>query len=251
MQLDNTQLAQFNQEGFLVLPRIIPDEMLEILRSGAQGAVDSIDRAMEAQNVERIGINLKGRRYFSINPSHNTPEIYQFAFSDLMANIAQQLLASDTVTAFWEQYVIKGPDPSDDARFSWHQDSAYVPFQHARYLTCWCALDDMSEANGTARILPFSRGPSTYVEHQKDPVTNDEVGYFGDDKGEPVICPAGSIAFFTSHTLHCSGSNPSGNWRRVYLIQYAAEIIQDPDDWKPYGRCEPLWINGKRVLRSA
>ena len=109
----------------------------------------------------------------------------------------------------------------------------------------------MSEANGTARILPFSRGPREFVEHQHDPLTNDRIGYTGDDPGDPVICPAGSIAFFTSHTLHCSGANPSGRWRRVYLIQYASEILQDPDDWKPYGRCEPLYLNGQRVLRPA
>ena len=163
MKLDNTQIDHFHNEGFLVIPNIIQDDLLEILRSGARSAVDNVNRAMEAQQVNRIGLNLKDVRYFSMNPGHDTPEIYRFAFSDLMADISRQLLQSETVTAFWEQYVIKGPDPSDDAKFSWHQDSAYVPFKHQRYLTCWCALDDMSEANGTARILPFSRGPSTYV----------------------------------------------------------------------------------------
>ena len=73
---------------------------------------------MAAQNTDRLGISLKGVRYFSINPSHNMPDIYQFSFSDLMASLAKQLLASDNVIAFWEQYVVKGPDPSDNAKFS-------------------------------------------------------------------------------------------------------------------------------------
>ena len=52
--------------------------------------------------------------------------------------------------------VIKGAETG--MKFSWHQDSGYVNYpDHKPYLTCWCALDDMSEANGTVHLLPFSR----------------------------------------------------------------------------------------------
>ena len=196
MQLSEAQLHQYHSEGYLVLPNIIPPDQLTILRQAAQQSVDKVDAAMDAQDTDRIGINLRGVRYFAINPSHAIPDIYQFSFSDLMAALAKQLLASDSVVAFWEQYVIKRSRPQRRCEVAWHQDSAYVPFPRQRYLTCWCALNDMSEANGTARILPFSRGARDLVEHHQDPTTNDRIGYTGDDPGDPVICPAGSIAFF-------------------------------------------------------
>jgi ectoine hydroxylase-related dioxygenase (phytanoyl-CoA dioxygenase family) len=39
--------------------------------------------------------------------------------------------------------------------FSWHQDSGFIDHRHRPYLTCWIALDDMTEANGTVYLLPY------------------------------------------------------------------------------------------------
>lgn len=249
MRLTEDQIRQYHEEGYLVVPSLIPPEHLALLRDAAQATIVRDDARMDAAGVDRLELNLRGVRYFSINPSYMHPEIYRFSCSDLMADIARQLLG-ETVHAFFEQFVLKGPEASDASRFSWHQDSAYVASEHPRYLTCWCALDDVGEHNGTARILPFSRGPSDLVPHTQDPESNDLIGYDGDDPGEPVTCPAGSVAFFTSHTLHCSGNNPSGCFRRVYLIQYSSEVIRSPEDGSPYARHEPLYIDGRRILRA-
>src|SRR5947208_2777756 len=68
----------------------------------------------------------------------------------------------------------------------------------------------MSEENGTISVLPFSRaGTREVIDHVKDPVLNDLVGYFGDDPGDPVIVPSGSIALFSSALLHRSGPQPN------------------------------------------
>ena len=64
MQLTPEQIHQYQTEGFLVLPNLMPPEHLEILRQGAQHSVDVVDRAMDQQGVDRIGLNLKGVRYF-------------------------------------------------------------------------------------------------------------------------------------------------------------------------------------------
>ena len=59
---------------------------------------------------------------------------------------------------------VKGTEGS--MHLAWHQDSGYVGFPHRPYLTCWCALDDMSEENGTVYILPYERaGTRELVEH--------------------------------------------------------------------------------------
>jgi ectoine hydroxylase-related dioxygenase (phytanoyl-CoA dioxygenase family) len=117
-------------------------------------------------------------------------------------------------------------------RFSGHPDSAYVDAEtpHDPYLTCWCTLDDMTFENGTFSVLPFSRadgcGRHAHVEEAR---TNDLVGYTGDDPGELVVVPAGSIAFFTSFTLYRSGANVTGKPRRSYLIQCSNEVIRKAD----------------------
>jgi hypothetical protein len=84
------------------------------------------------------------------------------------------------------------------------------------------------------------------VPHQQNPKTHDREGYLGDDPGDPVIAPAGSIACFSSTVLHRSGFNRSPGWRRVYLAQYSAEPLLRPDGQRA-AFAEPFIVGGKRV----
>ncbi len=107
-------------------------------------------------------------------------------------------------------------------------------------------LDDVSEANGTVYLLPYSRaGTREVVPHKENVESHDIEGYFGSDPGDPVIVPAGSIAVFSSTVLHRSGFNRTPNWRRVYLPQYSAEPLRRPDG-KLAAFAEPFLVNGER-----
>jgi ectoine hydroxylase-related dioxygenase (phytanoyl-CoA dioxygenase family) len=249
LTISDENKRQFQEEGYMILERVIPEEHLELLRSKAQQFIDEADARMDAQGVEQMGLSKKGSRYFMAQCYKKDAELRRFLFSDLMAQLCQQTLGENAYL-FWEQYVIKGAEAG--MKFSWHQDSGYVghPF-HQPYLTCWCALDDMSEANGTVHLLPFSQqGIKTYVHHIQDPETNDMVGYFGKEPGIPAIVPAGSIVAFTSVNFHRSGWNRSPGMRRVYLAQYSAEKIMDRFDQKLWGQFEPLLENGQRIDRG-
>lgn len=59
------QVAQYVEEGYFVLESVIGPEDLELLHSAAQFSIDRLDSAMDAAGVDRIGINAKGKRYFS------------------------------------------------------------------------------------------------------------------------------------------------------------------------------------------
>jgi len=119
---------------------------------------------------------------------------------------------------------------------------------HRPYLTCWCALDDVDESNGTVYVLPHGEGETRgrIFEHTEDPETNDLVGYDGDATGVPVVAPAGSIALFTSFNFHRSGANTTDRMRRVYLAQYIAERIVRPDG-ELCGMCVPFVRDGRIV----
>ena len=124
-----------------------------------------------------------------------------------------------------------------------------MPGYTRTYVTLWCALDDVSEQNGTISVLPFSRaGTQEVIDHVKDPTLNDLVGYFGDDPGDPVIVPAGSIAVFSSALLHRSDPNRTARPRRSYVVQYSPEPILRPDG-SVFELAEPLLVGGRRVPR--
>lgn len=236
------QRRQFRDEGYLVLPGVVPPAHLAMMRDVCGDFIRTFDAEMDAAGVTQQGINIKGSRYFIAN-RHQGTRLGEFIYSDVMEQVCRATLG-DNAYLFWEQFVVKGPEKG--AKFSWHQDSAYVGTPHRPYITCWVTLDDVTEANGTVYLLPYSRaGTREVVPHRKNPDTNDLEGYFGDDPGDPVTVPAGSIACFSSTVLHRSGFNTTPHWRRVYLPQYSAEPLLRPDG-KLAAFAEPFLVNGER-----
>jgi ectoine hydroxylase-related dioxygenase (phytanoyl-CoA dioxygenase family) len=199
---------------------------------------------MDRLGVDELDLDHRGRRYF-VHAYAHSPAIRAFLRSDLMTEVARAALG-ETVYLFNEQYVVKAAERG--MTFGWHQDSGFIAYAHRPYLTCWIALDDVSEANGTVYLLPYERARTRHVvEHVRDERTNDMVGYFGDDPGDPVNAPAGSIVCFSSTLFHRSGPNTTDRMRRVYVAQYSAEPILDEDRSAPRHLADPLLIDGERV----
>ena len=220
------QARRFQEEGFFVLEGAVPEDDLEALRGECQRFIDERDREMDQLGVDTIDLDHRGSRYF-VHAYRKSQQVEGFLRSDLMREVATAALG-ETVYLFNEQYVVKAAERG--MKFGWHQDSGFIPYAHRPYLTCWIPLDDVDEANGTVYLLPFSRaGTRDVVEHVRDEDTNDLVGYFGEDPGDPVTVPAGSIACFSSTLFHRSGANTTDRMRRVYLAQYSAEPILNED----------------------
>lgn len=239
---------QYCAEGYFVLERVLGDDDLELLRSGADQAMAKIDAEMDAAGTDRLGINLRGKRYFSSWAYRDRPELRRFLFGDTMAQVCRALLG-DEAFLFWEQYVVKAGDA--ETSFAWHQDSGYVHEDHEPYLTCWIPLDDVTEENGTVYLLPYSRsGVRSYVKHVRDETVNDLVGYFGPDPGMPVIVPAGSLVCFSSVVLHRSGPNLTDRLRRVYIAQYSSDVIMAKDGSRPWGETEQFLAAGQVVAAA-
>lgn len=246
--ITEAQKQQFRDEGYFTLERCVPEQHLQLLRANCQAFIDAADQRMIEQGVDRLGLDARGKRYFASRCYNQRPELGQFIFSELMAEICRATIG-DEAMLFWDQYVVKGTDK--DSTFSWHQDSGFVHMECPMYLTCWITLDDVTLENGTVFLLPYSQvGIRTLVRHIRDERTNDMVGYFGKDPGVPVIIPAGSIAVFSSYVFHRSGPNLTDRQRRVFLAQYAQGPISNLDG-APHGLAVPFLKEGKVVWEGA
>ncbi len=221
---------QYRTEGYMILPGVIPEDMLAMLREECSYFLGYNDAELDLSQTPTVGITHRGKRYFINNRYRMSTRLWRFLYSPLMAEVAQAALGPD-VFLFHEQWVVKGAEQG--MKFAWHQDSGYVgkDVTHKPYLTCWCPLDDVSEENGTVYLLPHSRGGTSHTifEHTRESGTNDLVGYRGEDPGIPITVPAGSIVAFTSYNFHRSGANTTPRMRRVYLPQYSAAPIRKPD----------------------
>lgn len=248
------QRELYRSEGYMILPGVIPADMLEMQREECSYFLGYFDSIMDAKGVEVDNLCHRGKRYFINNRYRLSPRLWQFLFSPLMAEVAQVALGPD-VYLFHEQWVVKGAEQG--MKFGWHQDSGYVKHydsstQHKPYVTVWCTLDDVSEENGTVYLLPHSRGGTKdrLLDHSLESGTNDVIGYDGDDPGEAVVVPAGSVVAFTSYNLHRSGANKTNRMRRVYLPQFSCEPISRPDG-KPWAMAVPFIKDGQVIYDHA
>ena len=247
-------LDDFHRDGFTVIENAIDPETLEMLREECATFVAATDRQLESKGRDVQGITHRGKRYFIGNRYRESDRLWRYVYGPAMQAITTAFLG-ESVYLFNEQWVVKGAEQG--MKFAWHQDSGYVKFrdpgtQHAPYLTCWAALDDMSVANGTISVLPHDVAGSRdrIFEHEHEPGTNDLIGYRGDEPGKLIEMGAGGVAVFQSTSLHRSGPNHTNAQRRVYLTQYAAAPIytQAGELW---GQAVPFIDRGMNVYDQA
>lgn len=236
---------QYEQDGYFILERAIPDEHLQILRDSCDLLIDLMHQEMDRQGTDHIHISHRGKRYHIAKRYDKTPRLAEYVFSPLMADVCRATVG-ETAFLFYDQYVAKAAEQG--IAFSWHQDSGYLDFTHRPYVTVWAAVDDMTIENGTASVLPFSKsGIRTRVEHIRDSGTGDKTGYFGSEPGIAAVVPAGSLVVFSSVTFHRSGANTTDRMRRAYVTQYSPEPIRTPDTGELLHLGVPFLKDGRDV----
>lgn len=245
---DDATREHLEREGYAILRDALSPDELELLRTELDRHIAEVDAEMDAAGTDTIGLNHRGKRYFVANRCLVNDRLRDFVLGDTMAGIVRTYLSGDA-WFFLEQFVVKQAEVG--MTFSWHQDSGYMkqslPDHERPYLTCWIALDDMTEENGTISVLPFSTGIySGITPHVRDDATNDLVGYHGDEPGIPVIIPAGSMAVFKTTLLHRSSANTTERPRRSYIVQYSAEPLLHADG-KPVINAIPFLEGGERI----
>ncbi len=244
--ISEQQRQQYIDEGYFILEHAIPAEHLQILRDACDTLIEAMHREMDRLQTDHIHISHRGKRYHIAKQYAQAPRLREYIFSDLMAEVCRATIG-DTAFLFYDQYVVKAAEQG--IHFSWHQDSGYLGFPHTPYVTVWAAVDDMTIENGTAYVMPYSTiGIRTLVEHIRDPLTGDKVGYFGELPGVPAVVPAGSLVVFSSLCFHRSGANTTERMRRAYVTQYSPSLIYKPDTGELMHLGVPFLKQGKKCL---
>ncbi len=247
------KLQQFKKDGYFILHDVIDAPTVVMLRDECAYFVARENAKMDALGVDVLDITHRNKRYHASFCIRDRPVLGQFVFGPVMEEICRKLLGPD-VYLFYDQFVVKGAEAG--MKLAWHQDSGYVnavdgDVAHLPYITCWCPLDDVAEENGTVYILPQGEsGIRNAMPHFYDPISNDWVGYDGPLTGIPVRADAGSIAVFSSLTMHSSGANRTPRLRRVYLAQYSPAPVLTADRTMLWGNALPFLKDGRYVVGS-
>jgi ectoine hydroxylase-related dioxygenase (phytanoyl-CoA dioxygenase family) len=218
---------------------IVPDAVGAHQRAALAAACDVLLREPPEDGGGRFhDIGRGDARRFLRQRHADFPEIAAFVFGDTVRALVTALLGT-VPYLFNEQFVVKAA--RSGASFAWHQDGAYVGFDHKPYITLWIALDDATLENGCVYVLPRDLDAgAALLPHRWDSCGKELVGYDGPDSGVAATIPAGALVVFSSTTLHRSGANSTAQLRRAYICQYSAEPIIDPATGAPKHFAKPL-----------
>lgn len=238
-EITDEQIESFNNDGFVVVDRIISDENVALLR-------ERLDVLFSGEYETGIGpdeVNWKKDR----DPIQNTRQICNGWKSDRY--VASVVLRQDigkacAVLGGWPGTRISQDNilwkPSGGKPLGFHQDSAYEQWTAIpEWASCWIALDDTTAEGGTVEYVRGSHrwGQSGMIEEfhaPSNPVKElaEAASNAGIEKPErvPVVVKAGGGAFHQGWTWHGSDINHTQRPRRSVVAHCMSSENQFHDD---------------------
>jgi len=160
-----------------------------------------------------------------IEPFHHLDEHMDRLLDDpRLVEPMRDLVGDERVALFTDKLNLKRP--REGSRFRWHQDSPYWAHffrELDRLPNVLLVLDDADEHNGCFRVIRGShrRGmlPGCEGDGRLGPLFTDPRAY---DLAHQVaaVAAAGSLVFFSPHTVHGSEPNRSDASRRALVLTY-------------------------------
>ena len=227
--------------GFFVREAVLAAAEIAALQEAAERCVLRIAAAMRASS-ERYAIDgnvyheaggstvqlehAPGSRTIRvIEPFHHLDvQLDRLIDDPRIAEPMRDLVGDECIALFTDKLNLKRP--REGSRFRWHQDSPYWAHfadELDRLPNVLVTLDDADEQNGCFRVIRGShrRGmlPGLAGRGRLGPLFTDPRA-FDEADAVPCVVPAGSLVFFSPHTVHGSEPNRSGRRRRALVITY-------------------------------
>ena len=223
--LTDTQIRSYHQNGYLVLERHIPDDILKSIHAEIS-RFENEARSMTASN-DRL----------DLEDSHSpeAPRLRRIKLPHTISDVVRELMYSDHILAPARDLV--GPNlrlhttklnmksAGYGAAVEWHQDYAFYPHTNDDILAIGVILDDMESENGPLMVYPGSHKGPVY-DHHVDGVfagafVPEAVGLNPKDAVE-LKGPAGSISIHHGRIVHGSALNTSNRSRRILFYEMMA-----------------------------
>jgi ectoine hydroxylase-related dioxygenase (phytanoyl-CoA dioxygenase family) len=217
--VSSDQIAQFQQDGYLLLPRLFDAEEIGLLHK-----IGKADQEKAAQTHDVVDAKAgKARMWLTSDTARE--DIYNgFCHSRRMVETLDRLMG-DEVYLYHYKMTIK--EPKVGGAWEWHQDYGYWYNNGCLYpdmASCYIAVDPAHRENGCMQVIRSSHRLGR-VEH----------GQFGGQAGadparvelalqhlERVYCEmeAGDALFFHCNVLHHSDANRSDQPRWGLICCY-------------------------------
>jgi ectoine hydroxylase-related dioxygenase (phytanoyl-CoA dioxygenase family) len=211
-------VAQFREQGFVVVPGLITDDELDHYGALVTEAV------RYRTSGDTVPLEEKSRYQQSfiqcMNLWEDFPEIRKLTFHQAIGQAAAELLGVDVVRLWHDQALYKqaGGRATDP-----HQDHPYWPIHETASVTAWIPFAGSTMESGAMAYVPGSHAiglrkfVNIFFGEPHDLLADSElVGI------EPVYVevPKGSVAFHHGLTVHLAAPNTTSTDRAVHTVIY-------------------------------
>jgi hypothetical protein len=210
-------LQHYREDGLIVSPERLPEELLARMR----GALDRLlDSRREIPPESLICPHLP---YGTAHDETAAQEWLALCTHPLILDKVEQLIGPDLV--LWGSQVFCKPAETG-REVPWHQDGQYWPIRPLATCSAWIALDDVDAENGCMRFIPGShRSGSIYahrVSERENIVLNQEVdpAHFDEGSARDDALRAGEFSLHDVFLIHGSRANRSKRRRAGFVIRY-------------------------------
>ncbi len=223
--LSQDQIQFYQDNGYLVLERRVPENIIEEIRSEIARFEDEA-RGMTESN-DRL----------DLEDSHTpeVPRVRRIKRPNLISKVVDDLMRSDHILAPVRDLI--GPSlrihttklnmkaAQYGAAIEWHQDWAFYPHTNDDVLAVGVIIDDMGEENGPLMVFPGTHKGKVY-DHHVDGLFAGAIDLSAnglDTKDAALLTgPAGSISIHHGRIVHGSALNRSDRDRRILFYEMAA-----------------------------
>jgi phytanoyl-CoA hydroxylase len=224
MTLKPEQVAQYREDGFLIVQNLLSPEEVEALGQriddACAGRVEFPDTDMEWEPGAPRTRDMKYIRKINNGVFHD--EVFRsLAAHPQILDVAEAMIGPD-IKLFGDQLFIKPPGGIEK---TYHQDSPYFKIEPMSLVSGWIAVDDVTEENGCLRAIAGSHklGPQPHsdawmVGSRRDMKIPDRL--IDRSRERLIEMKAGSVSFHHSLLMHASGPNRSSRFRRGYAFHY-------------------------------
>jgi ectoine hydroxylase-related dioxygenase (phytanoyl-CoA dioxygenase family) len=241
LRITSRERTAWEEDGFFLRLRVFSPHEVEVLAEAAESVASRAARAAQAsadryhidgnEYVEATGSTVqyehraRSRTLRVVEPFHPLDVRFESLIDDArLVEPMKDLVGSERVALFTDKLNLKRP--REGSRFRWHQDSPYWAHEipHVDQLpNVMVALDDADERNGCLRVVRGSHRKGMLPGLEGDgvlgPLFTDPRAFEGAER-VPAVMPAGSLLFFSPHTVHGSEPNESGLRRRALVLTY-------------------------------
>src|SRR5919106_509592 len=225
--LTDEQIASYQRDGYLALPRLIDPERVQALRRVTEAFVDRsrglarTDSVFDLDPRHTAGAPVVRRIK---NPADHDPLYAWVALESPILDIVAELIGP-SLRFHHSKLNLKGSHTG--APVEVHQDAAFYPHSNDDVLAVGLLLDDATAENGAMAVLPGSHhGPIyTHFDTQGRFVgcfRAEDVARLDRRRAVLLALPAGSVHIHHYRLIHWSAPNTSPGDRRLLINAYAA-----------------------------